>query len=90
MPNNPTNTRAGALCPKAEHHEEYRNLGMNILYYRRHNRISQQQLAQQVKISRTHLSNIENNTNGGSISFDLLFRIAKALGVTPAMLLEAR
>ena len=38
---------------------KYKHLGLNIAYYRKARGLSQSQLAEQVNISRTHMSRIE-------------------------------
>lgn len=71
-----------------EHNEEYRKLGLNISYYRKEKKLSQMQLADKIDISRTHMSRIENNDC--AVSLDVIFRIAKALGVPVCKLFEFR
>jgi len=48
------------------------------------------QLAEIVDISRTHMSNIEAPGVVKSVSMDVLFNLAEALGVEPGKLLEVR
>lgn len=71
-----------------EHKEEYRKLGLNITYYRKEKGISQVQLADQIGISRTHMSRIENNDC--AVSLDVIFSIAKALEIPVSKLFEFR
>lgn len=71
-----------------EHKEEYRKLGLNIAYYRKEKGLSQIQLADQIDISRTHMSRIENNDC--AVSLDVIFSIAKALEVPVYKLFEFR
>ena len=70
------------------HYEEYRKLGLNIAYYRKERRLSQMQLADNIDISRTHMSRIENNDC--AVSLDVIFRIAKALDVPVYKFFEFR
>jgi len=70
------------------HYEEYRKLGLNIAYYRKERRLSQMQLADNIDISRTHMSRIENNDC--AVSLDVIFSIAKALDVPVHKLFEFR
>lgn len=68
------------------HFEEYKKLGLNIAYYRKEKGLSQMQLAEQIDISRTHMSRIENNDC--AVSLDVIFRIAKALDIPVAKLFD--
>ena len=68
----------------------YLHLGLNIAYYRKIRGYTQLKLAEITEISRTHMSNIEAPGVEKSVSLDLLFSIAEALGVEPAKLLEIR
>lgn len=68
--------------------QEYKMIGLNISYYRKLKGITQLQLAEQVNISRTHMSNIEAPNMPTSISLDTLFDIADSLEVPVANLLD--
>lgn len=68
--------------------EQYRQLGLNITYYRKARGLSQMQLAEQVEISRTHMSRIENCDC--AVSLDVVFSIAQALEVPVSKLFESR
>lgn len=70
------------------HNEEYKKLGLNIAYYRKEQKLSQIQLADKIDISRTHMSRIENNDC--AVSLDVIFSIAKALGIPVYKLFEFR
>lgn len=70
------------------HSEEYRQLGLNIAYYRKERGLSQIQLADRIDVSRTHMSRIENNDC--AVSLDVIFSIAKALEVPVNRLFEFR
>ena len=59
--------------------ERYRNLGLNIAFYRKLRGFSQEKLAEQVNISRTHMSRIE--TADCAVSLDVVFNLADALRV---------
>jgi transcriptional regulator with XRE-family HTH domain len=65
-------------------------MGINIAYYRKQLGLTQDQLAEAVDISRTHMSNIEAPGVKKAVSLDVLFRLADALEVTPGKLLEIR
>lgn len=62
-----------------ENYEKYRRLGLNIAYYRKLRGLSQMQLAEQVNISRTHMSRIE--VGECAVSLDVVFRIACQLEI---------
>ena len=68
--------------------ERYRNLGLNIAYYRKLRGFSQEKLAEKADISRTHMSRIENNDC--AVSLDVIFSIAKTLEVPIDKLFEFR
>lgn len=72
------------------HLDRFKQLGLNITYYRKLKGFTQEQLIELIGISRTHLSNIEAPNMPTSISLELLFTIAEALDVEPAKLLELR
>lgn len=73
-----------------ENVENYTELGMNIAYYRKKKGLTQEQLAENAGISRSHLSSIEAPNIVKPMSIELLFRIAKVLEVQPYMLLKVR
>jgi transcriptional regulator with XRE-family HTH domain len=52
--------------------------------------LTQEQLAEIINVSRTHISNIEATKVDKSLSLDVLFDIADALGVGVADLFEIR
>lgn len=68
--------------------EKYRQLGLNIAYYRKQKGLSQLQLAEMVDISRTHMSRIE--IADCAVSLDVVFSICDALQITPAKLFDFR
>ena len=59
--------------------QQYRKLGLNIAFYRKARGLTQEQLAEQVDISRTHMSRIE--TADCAVSLDVVFRIADTLKI---------
>ena len=63
-------------------------LGLNVAYYRRRNKLTQEQLAELVGIDRTHMGNIELARSGASL--DVIFRIADALEIPVYKLFEFR
>ena len=66
--------------------ERYRNLGLNIAFYRKLRGFSQEKLAEQVNISRTHMSRIE--TADCAVSLVVVFNLADALRVEPFKLFQ--
>lgn len=70
-----------------KHELEYKQIGLNIAYYRKLHGLTQLQLAEEVGISRTHMSNIEATNMPTSISLETLLDIADALEVSAAALL---
>lgn len=70
--------------------DKFIELGYNIAYYRKHRGLTQEQLAEQLGISRQHLGAIEAPNILRPISLDLLFNIATVLNIEPAKLLIFR
>ena len=68
--------------------EKYRQLGLNIAYYRKQRGLSQLQLAELVDISRTHMSRIE--IADCAVSLDVVFNICDALQIKPQQLFDFR
>ena len=66
---------------KAQQYDKYRLLGLNIAYYRKERGLSQEELAELVNISRTHMSRIE--TADCAVSLDVVFDICDVLCVPP-------
>lgn len=73
---------------QARQWEKYRQLGLNIAFYRKQRGLSQLQLAEMVDISRTHMSRIE--TAECAVSLDVVFVICDALQVNPSKLFDFR
>ena len=75
---------------KNKYEQEYKMIGLNIAYYRKLAGLSQLQLAEDIGISRTHMSNIEAPNMPTSISLETLMEIADALNVPASALLTFR
>lgn len=73
---------------RKRHSEKYKNLGLNIAYYRKKNGLSQIQLAEMVEISRTHMGRIE--TAECAVSLDVVFDICDVLKVAPSVMFDFR
>lgn len=68
--------------------KRYIEIGYNIAYYRKHEGLTQEQLAEKLDISRQHLGVIEAPNIIRPISLDLLFNIADALEIDVRLLLD--
>lgn len=73
---------------KAHQANNFKLLGLSIAYYRKARGLSQNQLAELVNISRTHMSRIE--TADCAVSLDVVFDICDALRISPAKLFDFR
>jgi len=69
------------LKDKTRHADKLMLLGNKIAYYRRKNKLSQEQLAEKIGISRVHISHIEAPNVIQAFSINVLFDIADVLGV---------
>ncbi len=68
--------------------ERLMNLGYAIAYYRKRRRLSQEEMAEKLAISRQHLGAIEAPNMHRGLSIELLFRIADVLELEPYLLLK--
>lgn len=68
--------------------ERYRDLGYAISYYRKRRGLTQEQLADQIGVSRQHMGAIEAPNMVRAISLDVLFNIASVLEIEPYLLLK--
>lgn len=68
--------------------QEYRNLGINIAFYRRKNGYTQLQLAELLDIDRSHMSAIELGNVGASL--DVIFMLCRVLEIKPSELFDFR
>lgn len=68
----------------------YKQIGLNIAFYRKLRGFSQMTLAEAVNLSRTHISNIQAPNMKTNISLESLFDIADALDVPAKELLDFR
>lgn len=72
-----------------QHYETWVKIGLNILHYRKEQRLTQEQLADlcgQSGVSRNHIQRIETGAAGCSV--DTLIDIAAALNVPLSKLFE--
>lgn len=68
--------------------EDYKKIGLNVAYYRKLNGMTQEDLAEKLDVHTSFLGQIEAPNIEKAISMDTLFRIAKALDIPPAKLLD--
>lgn len=66
--------------------EQYRKFGLNVVYYRKMMWLTQEELAELLDISRSHIGMIELGNVG--ISFDLLFRMCEVFKIKPKDLFD--
>lgn len=68
--------------------ERYMEIGYKISYCRKHLRLTQEQLAEKMGISREHLAALEAPNILKKPSLDLIFLLAKISGRKPSWFLE--
>ena len=68
--------------------ERYRDLGWAIAYYRKRKRLTQEQVADRVGISRQHMGAIEAPNMVRAISLEVVFNIATVLEIEPYVLFK--
>ena len=73
---------------KDEYEVFYREFGLNVVYYRKRERLTQLQLAELVEVDRSHISAIELGKVG--VSFDVIFKLCEVLNVRPKDLFDFR
>lgn len=71
-----------------EQDKRLQDLGVQISIYWKQKKMTQAQLAVEIGISRTHMSNIEALNMPTQISVDTLFKIADVLGIKVSNLFE--
>lgn len=73
---------------KFDNTERLTEIGYAISYYRKKKKLSQEQLAEMVGISRQHMGAIEAPNMNRGLSIDLLLNIAAVLEIEPYLLLK--
>lgn len=68
--------------------KQYRNLGLNIAFYRKMRGYTQLRLAELIDVDRSHMSAIELANVG--VSLDVVFRICNVLDISPKELFDFR
>ena len=70
------------------HWERYREIGFRIAYCRKYLKMTQEELAEKLNVSRQHIGAIEAPNVNRKISLDLIFDIADILNIEPKYFLE--
>ena len=73
---------------KKEYKGLYEKFGLNVVYYRKREQLTQLQLAELVDIDRSHISAIELGNVG--VSMDVIFKMCEVLHITPKELFDFR
>jgi len=76
------------MARQFDNREKMADLYYAIGYYRKRRGLSQEQLAEQLGISRQHLASIEAPNMNRGLSLELLFNIAAVLEIEPYLLLK--
>ncbi len=63
-------------------------LGLNIAYYRKYRLLTQAELAEKAKVSVSTIQKLENANLYAGASFEVICKIAEALGVNESELLD--
>ena len=71
-----------------EYSELYVKFGLNVVYYRKRQKLTQLELAELVNVDRSHISAIELGKVG--VSFDVIFKLCEVLEITPKELFDFR
>lgn len=69
------------VFPDFENRDFYLDLGEHIAFYRKQARLTQQELANRIDVTRCYLSRIESANTVQSFSLEILFNISKILDV---------
>ena len=73
---------------KEEYRDLYRKFGLNVVYYRKRMRVTQEGLAELLDIQCSHISAIELGNVG--VSFDLIFKMCEVFQIKPKDLFDFR
>ncbi len=71
-----------------EHWDRYQEIGYQISYCRKRMKMTQEEMAEKLNVSRQHIGAIEAPNVNRKISLDLIFDIADLFGVEPKFFLE--
>jgi len=74
--------------------EKYRDrivkMGLNVAYHRKYRSLTQEKLAERIKMSREFVAKIEAPDIFACVSMRTLFKLADALDIPPSKLLDFR
>ena len=73
---------------KQEYKSLYEKFGLNVVFFRKREKLTQLQLAELVDIDRSHISAIELGNVG--VSMDVIFRMCEVLNIAPKDLFDFR
>ena len=73
---------------KQEYKGLYEKFGLNIVYYRKRKKLTQEDLAELAGIDRSHVSAIELGNVGASM--DVIFKLSEVLDIKPSALFDFR
>ena len=73
---------------RQEYKKQYEKFGLNVVYYRKRQKLTQLRLAELVDIDRSHISAIELGNVG--VSMDVIFKLCEVLQITPKELFDFR
>ena len=67
---------------KEEYKGLYQQFGLNVVYYRKKKRLSQEKLAELTDLSLSYIKQIESKREFKNVTFTTLEKIAKALNIS--------
>ena len=73
---------------KKEYSDLYVKFGLNVVYYRKRQKLTQLELAELVNVDRSHISAIELGKVG--VSLHVIFKLCEVLEITPKELFDFR
>ncbi len=73
---------------KKEYKHLYEKFGLNVVYYRKKEKLTQLELAELVDVDRSHISAIELGNVG--VSLDVIFKMCEVLNLKPKDLFDFR
>ena len=78
--------RQEVMTVKQEYKSLYEKFGLNVVYYRKREKLTQLELVELINIDRSHISAIELGNVG--VSMDVIFALCEALNITPKDLFD--
>lgn len=77
-------------APQYKNLKYYQEISANITYYRKKANLTQEEVAEKARMSRSHFAAIESSNMMKSFSLEALFDIAEALNIEPHELLKSK